>query len=86
MLVKKEEEGESFVVDLSSAFNSPLGKRVQTSVSLIRRAVRKKFGASEVKIDPDLNSKLWARSRSKPPRHIKIKVSIVDDVAHAELG
>ena len=86
MLAKKEEEGESIVVDLSSAFNSPLGKRVQTSVSLIRKAVEKKFDVTEVKIDPDLNSRLWARSRSKPPRHVRIKVSIVDEVAHAELG
>ncbi len=86
MLAKKEKESESFVVDLSPAFSSPLGKRVQTSISLVRRAVKKRFDASEVRIDPDINSKLWARSRSKPPRHIKIKVSIVDEVAHAELG
>ena len=86
VLSKEDEDGAFIVVDLSRAWNSPIGQRTKKAVDLVRKAVMKKFDASQVKIEPDLNSKIWSRSRSKPPRRVKIRVTVEDDIAHVEPG
>jgi len=85
-LSKKDQKEEYIIVDLSDALSSPIGQRSQKAVALIRKAVTKRFKVPQVNIDPYLNSKIWARSRSRPPRRIKIEVTVEDDVAHVVLG
>lgn len=85
-LLKTNSEEREIIIGLSNAFRCPTSKRAKKALNLIKRAVMKRYDVFEVKIDPDLNSAIWAHSTSKPPRRINIKVKIEDDVAYVQLG
>jgi len=43
-----------------------------------------RFKVSEVNVDPQINEMLWRRSKSSPPRMLKVRVRVEDDVAYVE--
>lgn len=82
---KDKGEAESITLDLSEAFRAPRPQRVERAVRLLRRTVLRRFKTSDVSIDTRLNESLWGRSRTRPPRKLKVRVRIEDDVAYVEL-
>lgn len=70
-------EEKIFVVNLAKGWKkAPYWKRAKKSIAWLRKFVAKqmKIKASDVKIDGWLNSEIWKRGISNPPRKIRVKV------------
>ncbi len=48
-------------------------KRAPRAINILREFVKRHMKATNVVIDPDVNEKIWSRSREKPPRRIRVR-------------
>ncbi len=68
-----------YVVNLGRVYWGRRSNRADRAVRLIRRFVARHTKADIVKIMNDVNEYVWSRSREKPPRRVKIIVSIREE-------
>jgi large subunit ribosomal protein L31e len=89
MAEKKEESAAS-----EKIYTVPLRKewrpaqrieRTKKSVSAVREFVARHTHAGDIKISEKLNSVLWARGAKKPPRKIRVKVNLIEEMASVRL-
>lgn len=64
---------------------APKQQRANMSVKFIRKFIEQHTKATDVRISNNLNSALWEHSRERPPRKIKVKVSVEGYVANVML-
>jgi ribosomal protein L31E len=81
---KEKERSTSLTLNLSAAYRAPSRQRAESAMRSIRRAIMNRFKVSEVNVDPQINEMLWRRSKSSPPRMLKVRVRVEDDVAYVE--
>jgi len=75
-----------FIIPLRKSVNKkPLYQRAKKAVTTIREYIRRHMKVKEVKIGPNLNSKIWERGSRHPPGKIKVKSIIEDGKALVEL-
>lgn len=74
-----------YTIPLREAFNAPRTKRANKAVRIVKEFLTRHTKASNVKLDSSVNDALWKRSREKPPRRIKIKVTMEEGTATASL-
>jgi ribosomal protein L31E len=68
-----------------ATIEAPKQQRANTAIKFMKRFVKRHAKVSEVTISEALNSAIWKHSRERPPRKIKIKVSVKDGIAAAML-
>lgn len=74
-----------YTIPLREVFNAPRTRRANKAVKVVRDYLVRHMKAKEVKLDASVNEVLWARSREKPPRRIRVKAVKEDDVVTASL-
>lgn len=76
MLSKKQEEKleRIYTVPLTPAWITARHKRTKRAVKVLREFAEHHMKSSEIKIDTELNEKLWNRGITKPPRKITVKM------------
>ncbi len=67
------------VVPLRRAFEAPKYRRTKVAVRIIREFTTRHMKATEVKIDKDVNLRLWSKGIGNPPRRIKLEMSRDED-------
>lgn len=74
---EKEEivEEKIYTIPLGRAWIYPRPERTPKSVKLIRKFILRHMKSEEIKIQRDLNSKLWSRSIEKPPRRVRVRAA-----------
>jgi len=72
-------------VALRDAHAAPSQQRADKAMSLIRDHLAKHFSVAkdDVRLDPSINEAVWARSRSKPPRKIRVRAARFDEEGEA---
>ena len=68
-----------YVINLSRVYWGRRTNRADRAVRLIRRFVERHTKADRVVIDNEVNMEVWRRSREKPPRRIKVLVTIREE-------
>lgn len=70
-----------YVIPLRIAYSVPRPKRVPRAVRFIRAFIKRHMKTDQVWISPKLNMIIWGRGRQKPPRKVKVRVVVEDEVA-----
>jgi large subunit ribosomal protein L31e len=68
-----------YTVPLRRAFEAPRYRRTKVAIRLIREFTTRHMKATEVKIDEDVNERLWSRGIRNPPRRIKLEMERDED-------
>lgn len=68
-----------YVVNLSRVYWGRRSNRADRAVRLLRRFVARHTKADVVKIMNDVNEFIWRRSREKPPRRVKVVVTVREE-------
>jgi large subunit ribosomal protein L31e len=77
---KQEEKLERiYTVPLTRAWITARHKRTKRAVNVLREFAEHHMKSSEIKIDTQLNEKLWSRGITKPPRKITVKMEKDED-------
>ena len=78
-------EEQIYVIPLRDVKRAPRWKRSQRAVKEIRAYLEKHLKSDDVKIDQDLNEKLWERGSQKPPRKVRVRAMKFED-GHVEVA
>ena len=65
----------TYTVPLSRAWIAPRHRRAVRAVNVLKEFASKHMKSSEIKIDEELNEKMWSRGITKPPRRITVVMS-----------
>jgi large subunit ribosomal protein L31e len=63
-----------YTVPLSRAWIAPRYKRTSRAVNVLKEFAKRHMKSSEIKIDSNLNLKMWSRGITKPPRRIVVRM------------
>jgi large subunit ribosomal protein L31e len=75
-----------YTINLGRAWITPVHKRTDRVINIIREFAEKNMKSSDVKLDQDLNRQIWARGKTNPPRKVRVKmVKDEDDVVTVSL-
>ena len=68
-------------IPLRDAHAAPKEERADKAMSIIRGHLAKHFSVDEdeVRLDPAINEAVWSRSRSKPPRKLRVRAARFDE-------
>jgi len=90
MAKKKEEKKETkeivYNIPLRRAYDKHKSKKGISAMKIIREFIKRHTKSEDVRISPRINEYVWDRGIPKPPRSIKVKVSIEEGVARADLA
>ncbi|GAB6147633.1 50S ribosomal protein L31e [Stetteria hydrogenophila] len=65
-----------YVVPLARVYWGRRSNRADRAVRLLRRFVARHTKADRVVIDNEVNEYIWSRGREKPPRRVKVVVTV----------
>jgi len=68
-----------YTINLGKAWITPVHKRTDRVVNMIREFAEKHMKSNEVKLDQDLNRQLWSRGKTNPPRKVRVKMVKEED-------
>ena len=68
-----------YTVPLSRAWITARHKRTRRAVKILREFAEKHMKSEEIKIDTELNERLWIRGITRPPRRITVKMEKDED-------
>jgi large subunit ribosomal protein L31e len=75
-----------YTINLGKAWLTPVHKRTDRVVNMIKEFAEKHMKSSEIKLDQDLNRQIWSRGKTNPPRKVRVKmVKDEDDVVTVSL-
>lgn len=75
-----------YTINLGRAWLTPVHKRTDRVVNMIKEFAEKHMKSSEIKLDQDLNRQIWSRGKTNPPRKVRVKmVKDEDDVVTVSL-
>jgi large subunit ribosomal protein L31e len=63
-----------YTIPFRRVWTTPSGKRTPRASRMLRDFVRRHMKTEDVHLSNEVNEELWARSISKPPRQIKVRV------------
>ncbi|MBR1368643.1 50S ribosomal protein L31 [Methanocalculus chunghsingensis] len=74
-------------IPLRDAKRAPKWKRSKVAIKDIRTFLEKHMKAEDVKLDRNINEKVWERGSQKPPRMIRVRaMKFSDGQVQAELA
>lgn len=77
---KQEQKTERvYTVPLTRAWITARHKRTKRAVKVLREFAERHMKSSEIKIDTELNERLWNRGITRPPRRITVKMEKDED-------
>ena len=68
-----------YIINLSRVYWGRRSNRADRAIRLIRRFIARHTKADRVLIMNDVNEYVWRRSREKPPRRVKVLVTIREE-------
>lgn len=74
-----------YTIPLRNAWKSPYKRRTKKTVSLVREFIMRHMKVEKVRIGMPLNETLWEQGVKNPPRRIKVKTAVVDNVGYVDL-
>ncbi|MBI2148058.1 50S ribosomal protein L31e [Candidatus Woesearchaeota archaeon] len=79
-------EEKIFTIGLRKEFlKKPKYRRAKKAVTAVKEFIIQHLKVKEVKIGPNLNSKIWERGKRNPPSKIKVKGLVEEGIAYVEL-
>jgi len=63
-----------YTINLGKAWLTPVHKRTDRVVNMVKEFAQKHMKSDDVKLDQDLNRQIWSRGKTNPPRKVRVKM------------
>jgi large subunit ribosomal protein L31e len=74
MSSSEESESRVYTINLGKAWITPIYKRTDRVINMIREFAIKHMKTEDVKLDQDLNRHIWRKGKTNPPRKVRVKM------------
>jgi large subunit ribosomal protein L31e len=69
-----------FTINLSKAWLTPQYRRTDRVINMIKEFAKRHMKNENIKIDQELNKEIWKQGKSHPPRQVRVRMSLDDNV------
>jgi len=82
MNMSKSEENAThvFTINLSKAWLTPQYRRTDRVINMIKEFAKRHMKNENIKIDQELNKEIWKQGKTHPPRKVRVRMSLDDNV------
>jgi len=63
-----------YTINLGKAWITPQYRRTDRVISIVKDFAKRHMKTDDIKIDQDLNSQIWSRGKTNPPRKVRVKM------------
>jgi large subunit ribosomal protein L31e len=63
-----------YTVNLGKAWITPQYRRTDRVINIVKDFAKRHMKTDDIKIDQDLNSQIWSRGKTNPPRKVRVKM------------
>lgn len=67
------EEEQVYIIPLRETRETKRNKRAAKAVKIVEKFLKKHMNVDEVKIDSDLNQKIWGQGVENPPSQVRVR-------------
>ncbi|HYJ00643.1 MAG TPA: 50S ribosomal protein L31e [Nitrososphaeraceae archaeon] len=69
-----------FTINLSKAWLTPQYRRTDRVINMIKEFAKRHMKNENIKIDQELNKEIWKQGKTHPPRKVRVRMSLDDNV------
>jgi len=69
-----------FTINLSKAWLTPQYRRTDRVINMIKEFDKRHMKNENIKIDQELNKEIWKQGKTHPPRKVRVRMSLDDNV------
>ena len=69
-----------FTINLSKAWLTPQYRRTDRVINMIMESAKRHMKNENIKIDQELNKEIWKQGKTHPPRKVRVRMSLDDNV------
>jgi large subunit ribosomal protein L31e len=70
-----------YTINLGKAWITPQYRRTDRVINMVKDFAKRHMKTNDIKIDQDLNSQIWSRGKTNPPRKVRVKMVKDEDEA-----
>jgi large subunit ribosomal protein L31e len=63
-----------YTINLGKAWITPQYRRTDRVINIVKDFAKRHMKTDDIKIDQDLNSQIWSRGKTNPPRKVRVKM------------
>ena len=82
MNMSKSDENTTHVytINLGKAWLTPQYRRTDRVINMIKEFAKRHMKNENIKIDQELNKEIWKQGKTHPPRKVRVRMSLDDNV------
>ena len=69
-----------FTINLNKAWLTPQYRRTDRVINMIKEFAKRHMKNENIKIDQELNKEIWKQGKTHPPRKVRVRMSLDDNV------
>lgn len=69
-----------FTINLGKAWLTPQYRRTDRVINMIKEFAKRHMKNENIKIDQELNKEIWKQGKTHPPRKVRVRMSLDDNV------
>ena len=69
-----------FTINLGKAWLTPQYRRTDRVINMIKEFAKRHMKNENIKIDQELNKEIWRQGKTHPPRKVRVRMSLDDNV------
>ena len=69
-----------YTINLGKAWLTPQYRRTDRVINMIKEFAKRHMKNENIKIDQELNKEIWKQGKTNPPRKVRVRMSIDDNI------
>lgn len=69
-----------YTINLGKAWLTPQYRRTDRVINMIKEFAKHHMKNENIKIDQELNKEIWKQGKTNPPRKVRVRMSLDDNV------
>jgi large subunit ribosomal protein L31e len=69
-----------YTINLGKAWLTPQYRRTDRVINMIKEFAKRHMKNENIKIDQELNKEIWKQGKTNPPRKVRVRISLDDNV------
>ncbi len=69
-----------FTINLGKAWLTPQYRRTDRVINMIKDFAKRHMKNENIKIDQELNKEIWKQGKTHPPRKVRVRMSLDDNI------
>lgn len=69
-----------YTINLGKAWLTPQYRRTDRVINMIKEFAKRHMKNENIKIDQELNREIWKNGKTNPPRKVRVRMSLDDNV------